>query len=65
MKGEELKEDKKIKQEYSEDNLAMLEGMGYSRNAGVRALTNTKDNIEAALNWLMDNMDNDNINAPL
>lgn len=42
----------------------MLQGMGYSRNASIRALTATKDNIEAALNWIMDNFDN-NIDAPL
>ena len=42
----------------------MLEGMGYSRNASIRALKATKDNIEAAINWIMDNFDN-NIDAPL
>ena len=42
----------------------MLEGMGYPRNASVRALTATKDNIEAAINWIMDNFDK-NIDAPL
>jgi uncharacterized UBP type Zn finger protein len=60
--GEQMKEEKK--KEYSEDNLAMLEGMGYSRNASIRALKATKDNIEAAINWIMDNFDN-NIDAPL
>jgi uncharacterized UBP type Zn finger protein len=42
----------------------MLEGMGYSRNASIRALTATKDNIEAAINWVMDNFDK-NLDAPL
>ena len=60
--GEQIKEEKK--KEYSEDNLAMLEGMGYSRNASIRALKATKDNIEAAINWIMDNFDN-NIDAQL
>jgi len=38
--------------------------MSYSRNASIRALKATKDNIEAAINWIMDNFDN-NIDAPL
>lgn len=38
--------------------------MGYSRNASIRALTATKDNIQDAINWIMDNFDN-NIDAPL
>ena len=42
----------------------MLQGMGYSKNASIRALKATKDNIEAAINWIMDNFDN-NIDAPL
>lgn len=57
-----MKEEKK--KEYSEDNLAMLEGMGYSRNASIRALQATKDNIEGAINWIMDNFGN-NIDGPL
>jgi uncharacterized UBP type Zn finger protein len=62
VQGQEIKEEKK--KEYSEDNLAMLQGMGYSKNASIRALKATKDNIEAAINWIMDNFDN-NIDAPL
>lgn len=42
----------------------MLEAMGYSRNAGIRALTATKDNAEAAINWIMDNFDQ-NLDAPI
>lgn len=57
-----MKEEKK--KSYSEDNLAMLEAMGYSRNAGIRALTATKDNAEAAINWIMDNFDQ-NLDAPI
>jgi uncharacterized UBP type Zn finger protein len=60
--GEQMKEEKK--KSYSEDNLAMLEAMGYSRNAGIRALTATKDNAEAAINWIMDNFDQ-NLDAPI
>lgn len=38
--------------------------MGYSRNAGIRALIAAKDNVEVAINWIMDNFDND-LDAPL
>jgi uncharacterized UBP type Zn finger protein len=38
--------------------------MGYSKNASVRALIATNDNVEGAINWIMDNFDK-NIDAPL
>jgi uncharacterized UBP type Zn finger protein len=62
VQGQEIKEEKK--KEYSEENLAMLQGMDYPKNASIRALKATKDNIEAAINWIMDNFDK-NIDAPL
>lgn len=42
----------------------MLEAMGYNRNASIRALIACKNDVEGALNWIMDNMDK-NIEAPL
>ena len=42
----------------------MLQSMGYSRNACIRALIATKDNAEAACNWIFENMDK-NLDAPL
>ena len=42
----------------------MLEGMGYSRHACIRGLTAATDDIEGAMNWIMDNFDN-NLDAPL
>ncbi len=38
--------------------------MGYSSNAAKRALIETKDNLEAAINYIMENMDK-NLDAPL
>jgi uncharacterized UBP type Zn finger protein len=35
----------------------MLEAMGYHKNAAIRALIATKNDIEGAINWIMDNMD--------
>ena len=52
------------KKEYSEANIEMLQSMGYSRNACIRALIATKDNPEAACNWIFENMDK-NLDAPL
>lgn len=39
--------------------------MGFSENAAKRALIETKDNLEAATNWIMENMDNYAINDPI
>ena len=40
-------------------------GMGFSANAAKRALIQSKDNLEGALNWIMEKMGDDSINAPL
>ena len=42
----------------------MLECMGYNKNASIRALIACKNDIEGAINWIMDNMDK-NIEAPI
>lgn len=42
-----------------------LVNMGFSENAAKRALIETKDNLEAATNWIMENMDNFAINDPI
>lgn len=39
--------------------------MGYTRNAAIRALTAQKDNAEAAIMWIMENMDNPSLNDPI
>ena len=39
--------------------------MGFSENAAKRALIETKDNLEDATNWIMENMDNYAINDPI
>lgn len=39
--------------------------MGFTPNAAKRALIQTKDNLEAATMWIMENMDNPNINDPV
>jgi uncharacterized UBP type Zn finger protein len=43
----------------------MLVGMGFSENAAKRALIQAKDNLEAASNWIMENMDNYEINKAI
>lgn len=43
----------------------MLEAMGFTANAAKRALIKYNDNLEAASNWIMENMDNYEINLPL
>ena len=52
------------KKDFSEENVVILGGMGYSRNACIRALKKNHDNVEAALNWIFENMDQ-NLDAPL
>ena len=61
--GEKLAEEAKKK--YSDDFVMMLTGMGFSDNAAKRALIEKKDDVEAASNWLMENIDNPAINLPL
>lgn len=39
--------------------------MGFTANAAKRALIKHQDNLEAASNWIMENMDNYEINKPL
>jgi uncharacterized UBP type Zn finger protein len=39
--------------------------MGFSENAAKRALIQSKDNLEAASNWIMENMDSPTINDPI
>ena len=39
--------------------------MGFSANAAKRALIKNKDNLEGATNWIMENMGDQSINAPL
>jgi uncharacterized UBP type Zn finger protein len=39
--------------------------MGFTANAAKRALIKNKDNLEAATNWIMENMGDDSINAPI
>jgi uncharacterized UBP type Zn finger protein len=39
--------------------------MGFTPNAAKRALIHTKDNLEAATMWIMENMDSPNLNDPL
>ncbi len=36
----------------------MLTSMGYHENAAKRGLIATKDNLEEACNWIMENFDN-------
>jgi uncharacterized UBP type Zn finger protein len=36
----------------------MLMAMGFSANAAKRGLIKYNDNLEAASNWIMENMDN-------
>ncbi len=43
----------------------MLVAMGFTANAAKRALGKYQDNLEAASNWIMENMDNYEINKPL
>lgn len=52
------------KKKYSEDNLTMLVEMGNHRNAAIRALIATNDNLEAACNWIFENYDKD-LTAPI
>lgn len=47
------------KKKYSEENLAMLIDMGHHKNACIRALLATNDNLEAACNWIFENLDKD------
>ena len=53
------------KVQYSEANVNELINMGFSENAAKRALIKNKDNLEGATNWIMENMGNDSINAPI
>lgn len=50
---------------YSADNVNELVNMGFSENAAKRALIHSKDNLEGATNWIMENMDNYAINDPI
>jgi uncharacterized UBP type Zn finger protein len=43
----------------------MLVAMGFTENAAKRSLIHTKDNLEAASNWLMENIENYEINKAL
>ena len=43
---------------WSQDNVDMLMAMGFSANAAKRGLIKYNDNLEAASNWIMENMDN-------
>lgn len=43
----------------------MLVAMGFSANAAKRGLIKYNDNLEAASNWIMENIDNYEINKPL
>lgn len=43
---------------WTQENVDLLMAMGFSGNAAKRALGKHKDNIEAASNWIMENMDN-------
>lgn len=38
--------------------------MGFGVNAAKRALTETANDLEAAQNWILTNMDNPDIDAP-
>lgn len=50
---------------YDEASVSMLMDMGHSRNACIRALVEQHGNVEAACNWIFENMDNPNINDPM
>lgn len=50
---------------WSQENVDMLVAMGFTANAAKRALIKYQDNLEAASNWIMENMDNYEINKPL
>lgn len=50
---------------WSQENVDMLTMMGFNVNAAKRALIKYNDNLEAASNWIMENMDNYEINKPL
>lgn len=50
---------------WSQENVEMLVAMGFTANAAKRALIKYDDNLEAASNWIMENMDNFEINKPL
>lgn len=39
--------------------------MGFSVNAAKRALIQTKDNLEGATMWIMENMDSPTLNDPI
>lgn len=43
----------------------MLAAMGFTANAAKRGLIKYKNDLEAASNWIMENMDNYEINLPL
>ena len=60
--GELLKEEKKKK--YEENSVLQLMGFGNTRNASIRALIENNGNVEAACNWIFENMDKD-LNAPI
>lgn len=49
---------------WSQENVDMLVAMGFTANASKRALIKYQDNLEAASNWIMENMDNYEINKP-
>lgn len=50
---------------YSEANVYSLVEMGFSENAAKRALIKTKDNLEAATMWIMENMDDPTLHDPI
>lgn len=43
----------------------MLMSMGFSANACKRALIQTKNDVEAASIWIMQNLDSADLNSPL
>jgi ubiquitin carboxyl-terminal hydrolase 5/13 len=43
----------------------MLTDMGFSRNAAMRALSATQNNVEAACGWIYEHIDDKDLNDPL
>jgi ubiquitin carboxyl-terminal hydrolase 5/13 len=62
--GEKL-EGAPLPAKWSQENVEMLVGMGFTANAAKRGLIKYSDNLEAASNWIMENIDNYEINKPL
>jgi len=40
------------KPEYSEENIANIIDLGFSRNAAIRALSKNQNNVEIACGWI-------------